>query len=576
MLQFTQLKARLLAPLVLTAVGLCACMEDELNFSTLNNEVMVGGSLTLPLGHSKITMQQVLDQYANKLEDVELHAGTGDVLTLYLDSLIYYEARDLSDGIANLVGDMLRFSVETPLLPVPVTIPLGGLTQTFNESFDFNGLNLDTSRQKINRLLLKDVKMNVHVDAPNYPSGFLSVSMTLPGDTTNTWHNFGNVSRSKDTTLHFSNLALKANGSSSLDYQVELRLANGSTTISPTDRVSITVSVDTFANFDYVVYGYFYYDEAPKYMDEPYNLNLFEYFPEGTRIGLCDPTINFYVSSNLGVPLTLTIDSLVPEHRIPTTHPALKITHQDLARANTPDDIQLDALKIDKSDFVDGADSISQLFNSDLKSFYAKYHFNPTYHSYGALPSSEKREQFIASNSTMTVKMSAEVPLYLDETSQLRLTDTMDIDLNFNNEYAISGNVDLLFTVKNALPIGVDTLKFTLLDSLYRPIAVSNPGDYYFVNLLPPDNSLSIQADTKDEVDLSTVKEYPKTISFDNGNIDELVKAKHLLVTVVALRPKNKDGKLERIKLTTKNYIDIKVGVSGSISAKGKVDALKF
>jgi hypothetical protein len=572
MLRITQLKTKLLAPLVLMAAGLCACMEDEvMNFDTLDKEVMVGGSISLPLGHSKITMQQVLDQYANRLENIDLRAGTGDVLTLYIDSLINYKASDLSDGIATLVSRVMKYNVETPPIPVPsylsgVPVPSGIelAPPPTVDTFNFNGLNDSLSRQQINRLVINKATMKVHiVPARTYLDGFLKVRMVLPGDAANTWRDFGSITGTKDTTFSVSNLTLKADGSAKLPYQVEMKVTgNGQTSISSADKVNITVTVDTTVDFDYEVYGYFFYQEKAKEMMEPYNVNLFEYFPEGTKLGLCDPTITFNIESNLGVPLTLSIDSLVPEHRTPTIYPALKVKHQDLLRASTPDDKKQNTIAINSADF-DDPNNISRLFNSDLKSIFAKYRFNPTYTSLASLPPAEQYEQFIASNSVLTMTMSAEIPLYLDEASQLRFTDTMDIDLNFGNDYAVSGNVELLFTVENALPIGVDTLKFTLLDSLYSPIPVSDPGDYRFDNLLPPDNSL----DSNYEVD--EVYPYTNSIKFNEKSIDELAKAKHLLVTVVARRPEG-----GRIKLTTKNYLDIKISVRGSISAKGKVDAL--
>jgi hypothetical protein len=525
---------------------------DNVDIDNLSTDMKLGGKLAFPVGSSKFTIKELLERYdADSLIGVGVDdAGT---VMLYVENIFNYETRDLSKKFGTLVDSVLNFSVKTEPFalgeldnfdPTPGNgVPL---EKDATMMFNFNRLNDDETVQELTGILFKKttIKVNVNTFDKTYDPGFLVMTMQIPGTDSIIVIDASRGSFSENKT----NLKMQINKNKTTDYNVNFKVTgDGSTTIAADAQVDVTIA---FEDSEYVVYGYFYYNDGIKQM-EPFDVNLFSYLPEGTDLRFYNPSIKFNVTSNIGIPFLFDLDTLTAHNHGESepTHESLKMNENDgIKRATTLGDSTISTIVIDKSNFVDENKTLA-MFKTSLESISAAY----TFRALERDQLTDTTEQFIESGSYLRMTASAQLPFWLDTGSVIAYADTIaDIDLSEANDYITSAS--LIFNYTSNLPIGFE-VTIIPLDENKRDIAVASPDKYrYSIASAPVDGDGVV----------SRPLEGTFSIDYDKSIADEMGKAKHLVIKVKAkgFTPKS------RIKITDVNGLEVKV----ELRAEGGID----
>ncbi|MDR3189436.1 MAG: hypothetical protein LBT94_09705, partial [Prevotellaceae bacterium] len=307
-----------------------------------------------------------------------------------------------------------------------------------------------------------------------------------------------------------------------------------------------------FTKSDYVVYGYFYYNDGKKQMN-PYKADLFSYLPEGTDLRFFAPSFKFDVTSNIGIPFVFDLDTITSYvHGAADPNP-VKVNLQNdsvINRASNPTADATSTITINKTSFPDN--NASSIFNTSLDSLSAAYTFKAPEKGSALI----KGEQFIAPNSRIKMTASAQLPFWLDEGSVIAYADTLDgIDVE---DYEYITNASLIFTYTSQLPLGFD-ITIALLDSSKNEISVKNPNNYkHSIKAAPVDGDGKVKQG-------SSAPQGSFTISYDSSTIEDLKKAKFLVVNVKA-----QGAASSKIKITNNDKLSIKAGltVEGGLTVK--------
>jgi hypothetical protein len=535
-------------------MSLSSCME-AVDLNNLSTDMQLGGKLAVPVGSTEFTIKDLLERYE---QDTSIHVGIGDgdVVMLYVENIMTYQTPDLSDKFSALTQDVMAYSIETkPLNLADVgfdfqVAPTQGavIAQDTTMTFDFNNLNND-SEQEINSLLFRktDIKVTVNTYGKTYPEGFLVITLQLPGTNDSIV-----IDASKGSFVEpKQNLKVLLNKEQTTEYSVKFKITgDGTTTIATNDRINIAIA---FTNSDYIVYGYFYYNDGKKQM-QPYSVDLFSYLPEGCDLRFFAPSFKFDVSSNIGIPFIFDIDTII-SHEYGESDPkyvSVSLSENNvIARADSLGDLECSSIAVDKTSFPDG--NASSIFNTKLTSIGASFSFRAP--EIGN--SLAAKEQFISSDSRLTMTANAQLPIWLDAGSVVAYADTLDgIDIE---DYDYITDAKLLFAYTSYLPMGF-AITITLLDEQMNPIAVAEPDKYaYEIKAAPVDGDGGVIQSNPTQGEFS--------IEYKNDVISDLKKAKHLVVNVKAkgATPGSK------IKITNNDKLSIKVGLrtEGGLTVDG-------
>jgi hypothetical protein len=511
----------LLAFAALLCIGLSSCM-DNVDMDNLSTDMRLGGKLALPLGSSEFTMKDLLARYKpDSLIKVEVDEK--GVVMLCAENIVDYKTPDLSEQFGKLVDSMMKFSVKTqPLVlenvgfPISIVFPQNTIiAQDTTMQFNFNSLNQDNTVQEITRILFKktNIKVRVETSLNKNKKGFLIVTMQIPGTTDSI------VIDACDTLTEHkkTNLMIMADKKQTTDYKIKFKITgNGETSISPNDRINISIA---FEDSEFVVYGYFYYSDGKKQM-QPYHVDLFSFLPEGTDLKLYAPSIKFDIASNIGIPFIFNLDTITsyihgePEPTYVETHLVKDSVINRSTELGVP---ALSTITIDKSTFPD--DNASAIFNTKLDSLSTGYIFKAPMFGSSLVGATE---QFIGSDSWMRLTANVQMPFWLDSGSVITYADTIESE-DLTNEYITSASLTFRYTSK--LPLGFEfTVK--LLDKDKKPVEVSAPEKYrYNIKAAPVDAYGDVAANSRDGEFI---------IEYDANTVDELKKAKYVVINLKA------------------------------------------
>jgi hypothetical protein len=514
---------------------------DNVDLDNLSTDMALGGKLALPVGVTDFTVKELLERY--KPDDSLFHVDVDSegLVMLYVEELANYEVRELSTKFDTLIDNVMKYSVETQPLnleamgfPVSLTLPLDTVVErTDTLEFDFNALNSNSNVQEISSILFRstDVNVTVNTHGASYPEGFLLITMQLPG--TNEYI-VVDASQASSTETKRS-LKIEMDKETTTSYTAKFKITgNGQTSIAANAQVGVSIA---FKNSDYVVYGHFYYSEGKKQM-QPYKVDLFSYLPKGNTLWFYAPSFKFNVSSNIGIPFIFDLDTITSYAHGETAPTYARVSLNEgniIKRASQLGDPVSSTITVDKSSFPDG--NASAIFNTNLSSISASYAFKAPERG-SSLGAGD--EQFIARDSWMKLTASAQLPIWLDTGSVVAYADTLDgIDVE---KYDYITSAQLVFAYTSRLPLEFNvTVK--LLDK-DKKVIVTQPNRY--------DYALSA-AEVDGEGNVSKPKEGKFSIDYDSNVINDLKKAKYLVVDVKATGAPS-----SKIKITNNDKLSIK------------------
>ncbi|MDR2814890.1 MAG: hypothetical protein LBB79_09620 [Prevotellaceae bacterium] len=529
------------------AVALCMCLPscmDSVDLNNLSTDMKLGGTLAAPIGSTEFTIKELLERYKPEDSLISIRVDDDKTVMLYAENVVDYETPDLSEKFKALADDVMNYSIKTqPLNLENVGFSVGitphkdeVIEQDTTMAFDFNNLNDDNSSQEISRILFKKTNVKVTVDTygKSYPAGFLVITMPLPGTTDSIV-----IDASTDSVYPKENLTVKMGNNAVTSYTTRFKITgNGTTEIAASDMINITVA---FTESDYVVYGHFYYNDGER-LSEPYEINLFDFMPEGTDLRFFAPSLKFNLSSNIGIPFIFDMDTITSTIHGEANPKHIKVTlnkNNVVYPADAPEKEAVSVITIDNSSFPNN--NASDIFSTGVSSIAAAYTFRAPERG----DSLADKEQFIASNGKLKLTASIQMPFWLDTGSVIAYADTLDgIDVE---DFDYITNASLIFTYTSRLPIGFD-VTIALLDERKREIAVEKPDKYrYQIEAASVDGNGVVSNPKKGEF----------SINYDSSIINDLKKAKHLVIRVKATgaTPNSK------IKITDNDGLTIKAGL---------------
>lgn len=540
----TSLKRLIFCVVVSTSLIFSSCIDDSVDLDNLSDDISIGGDIGLPLANISLRLQDMLDKYEPSV-DSEFKVGVENgVVCLFYDKVIDYETPDLTSDFEDLKLEIENFvDISQIMDPFAFLTTLPADTHETGEStfsFDFNNINADDSKQRVDsiRFIKTGFKITVESDIDFQTDDVLVLNIQIPG--TEEYIDF-KMKEGKTTTetLFYENLSmiLFKNGAKNNDYKVKYTIAgDGKTGLPASKTINLKIEKETNANSEFFVYGYFDYTNFLD-KEELYQVDLFNYLPEGNALFFENPSFEFNIESSIGVPLEFNLKSLTAKlHN--NTHPTVFNKSIDIDPATTEGSFTTTAPIIIDRDNSPGGE-ISNLFNTELESINANYVFS------GGTPTGDASNtpMFIWSKSKVRVNANAKIPLHFAGGTHLAYNDTiLDIDLAEDN----IKEATIILSYENQFPFSL-LLELEMLDENYNPIQSLPAEDYYQIKSAPINSDGAATGVTKDRFEVKY-----KTQS---------IEAKHL---VVKIKGEAFDAS-SKIKFEENNTLKVKIGASTNV-----------
>jgi hypothetical protein len=264
-------------------------------------------------------------------------------------------------------------------------------------------------------------------------------------------------------------------------------------------------------------------------------------FHNNGTISFAQPTIDFIVTNDYGVPLTLTFSSLDAKKTGATlamqTNPASPIPITSPTTLGTSASTNVSVT------------NVNSVIDFKPTSFYYKVsgHINTGLTS---------GTNFMADTSKMRVRMHVQVPFY-GKASNIILRDTIDVGLNGVDQLTID-SATLKANIVNELPLDA-TIQFILLDE----------NDHYLDSLLTTSQSAFVKGSTVDSNgDLLTSGVVDKLIPLELDKVSKLLKTKKIIMLGRMNTVKDVNGVALDVKFRSQYKINIKLGLRTTVRLK--------
>lgn len=512
---------------------LTSCSDEKINLDKLSTDVSLGGTLAVPVGEADISIQKLLARYSPSGSNVTI-GSNGDTITLFYQDTTEYDkptSFDLSNSYCiDTMYSLSDFATDYGVLPQ--TIPSNTTTYSKNSAFNYTKINDNSNDQQIDSIRFYTSNIDVKVQT-NLDPGVLKLRIHLSD---NDIVELNMNEQTKDTSIIENNYVLNiVDKKATIPVDIILT-GNGSAQITSSSYIKIQITPD-YDNSDFVAYGTFKYTDVVT-KNAVYPINLNKYLPDSCSIYPVDPRFKFDITSNLGVPVDFKIKSLSTKQTSPLV---IKPAHFETGDSTT---IQINRAytvgQYATTTFtLDGGDNngnIDDLFKIRVDTATLDFGFKVS-------QTTDATEQYIKSDSKIKIIAAVTMPVWLDEGSKLAYNDTIkniDVDLSDLLDNGTEAVVRL-YNI-NHLPFKAN-VKVKMLDENFNVIATTNVYSYD-VNAGVVDANGSVTKATESYF----------YIKYNEGAIDDLKKAKHMLIQVTG----NNNGNKMLIKTT--DGIKIKVG----------------
>lgn len=318
------------------------------------------------------------------------------------------------------------------------------------------------------------------------------------------------------------------------------RRSTSTTVIAP--ATSVNVKLD-FGGFEFTYLKGFFGDQTVSLDPQTVGISVFDNnIFEQAQISLAQPRVTFTVTNENGVPCTVTFGTL--EARKPGAAP-LKI----LLNPANPVPIAYPTVLGDSKGTTITVANVKELID------YApnELHYSSDVRLNAGITSGNN---FIIDSSAMKVRLNIEVPLWGSATG-LTLQDTLDVDLE-NTETSEVVNASLKVKIINQFPLDGD-VQFVLTDANYTALGT----------LLLPTQTKIIKGSTVDsDGELQAAGSYTGTIELDKTKIDNIFKAKHIIIVANLQTSRNAAGAAVDVKFMEDYFLAVEVGMLASFKLR--------
>jgi len=460
---------------IISSMIITSCVMD-LDISKVPTDVQLSGSLVMPVGESKVTVNQLLS-----------NIGAGDIFTKNGTNISINSEANMEYPYRTI--QILEFSKETqtPLLP---STALGNLPMfilapntsipriTKADTIDL-GLNSDPTKVSISKVEISSATLSLTVNAAaellSIPATNLSFVVSFPDN--NLVKKDGSpysISFTPDSYGVAKNILLTdfniltPNNVQGIPMSIDIDAKSGNTAVNVAKSSAITTKIE-FKQLNYTVaWGKFQPAAGSKNsaivpIDLPASLS-------GLNLKFSNPKATITVNNNIGAKLTFNINYV---------H-ALGATNNVLAKASfagsdsikyiinkplTPGDSALTSIVLDKD-----SGATDKLFGANELPKSLKYEFAAGINNDAAL-------NFITPSAKLKANIKISLPFQLNAGSSIQYVDTMPnfgSSLNTTLQNTTLDKAILVLTITNGLPLATVFEFLDMTDALGNPLLQSN------------------------------------------------------------------------------------------------------
>lgn len=481
------MRSWLYSPLLGIAL-LCGSCINQSDFEV--DSVTLNPTLSLPLIHGQLTLSDILN------DQDSTHLKTNE------DGLLYITYSDdlLSEDVRNLF-DLPDLNVaKSFVMPGAVIPPHSKDIRTDSIS---SQITFPLDPEVLSEIGLSGGKISYSVDLTPSSNLDYEVVLVLNGFKSRTDNKTLNTVITNTGELDISDYTITLNNNKfDLKLVLILKKSNSVTTIAPATAVNVNLKFEDL-EFDYIK-GFFGEQETsmpPKSVE----LGFFDgdLFSDAD-ISFAEPKVSLTIYNENGVPCTVHFTKL--EARKNGAAP-LAVT---LNPANPVSIAFPTVMGTTQTTTVNVANVADIMSYAPSEMFYqADVHINEGLTS---------GNNFMIDSSAMKVRLNIEVPLWGSATG-IVLQDTLDVDLE-SVESSEVNSASLKLEIFNQIPLD-GNLQFVLADENYSPLGT----------LLLADQTNIIKGSTiGPDGELEAAGEYSETIELEQSRIENLFKAKHLIL----------------------------------------------
>lgn len=545
---------KIILPIIIVSL-FSRCMQDEYNFSKLDDEMELEIGILAPVAYGSLTLDDLISQFdSTSFIDTD---PEGLLFITYEDSLASFSVEEFLD-----VPDQEFFQYYYDSdYDIPPFIDWGD-TLAVNRSttypFTF------TNNEKLDSIILDDGNFHLDVSSSFLHDG--TILLTMPNVTRNgiSFSETIKVSRPSggyDTTYDFSLagyvIALDNSNPDTSLLQVDfgLEFVNSGNGMSEGDNVLIETSIQ---NIDFGgVFGYIGdYDMLGQ--EGSLNLGFFEKAFDG-NIRFENPQINFKINNSFGVPAEVDINRFtgfkegdsIQLDISPSANP-FRYAYPTLTDYLNSDYLKDTVLSINGT-------------NSEISDFLA---FLPSSLEYNMSATSNPDGEggsynFLTDESKIDVEFEFMLPLWF-EAEGFAYVDTLEdvLKAGWDENTDMVERITVMLEVANGLPLDIE-FQVTFIDSLYNPV------DSLFAENEQPIISAGELDNEQERVESPGIK--TTVIQYTNDEILDLTDARHVIIRAGLQTPTIDDA-----FVPVKFYSDYSIEYNLSIGANIKANTNDF
>jgi hypothetical protein len=508
---------------------LCVSCLDKSDYDI--DSVSLNPSVALPLVNGQLQITDILN------DDDSTHVKTDADGLLYIS----YDQALASQDIRKLFSIPSKSVAKSFILPGAVVPPH---TKDIRSDSIISTVDFGMSPEKLNEIALNSGNVSFSTSLlPQSSQLDYEVYLVLSGFKSRTTGNVLNTVIKGSGNIDLSDYTLTLNDNKfDLKLVLVFKKTSSSTTIAPATSVNVQLQ---FGNLKFIYIKGFLGDQVTSLDPQTIDMGIFDgSIFEEAQLSLAEPTVTLTVVNGNGVPVSANFVKL--EARKPGANPLpILINPANPVALNYPT--------------VPGETKSTTVTVTNVKDL-LDYAPSQIYYQADARINAGlvSGNNFVFDTSQMKVNFHVEVPLW-GSASGIVLQDTLDVDLESTENSQVT-EASLKLKLTNEFPLDGD-IQFVLTDEHYVPIS----------SLLTQDQMHLIKGSTVDaKGELQSVGSYDNIIALDKGNIDNLFKAKHLILVAGLQTSRNTQGAAQDVKFKAGYSLSVEAGILATLKLNVK------
>ncbi len=506
--------------------SIISCTINDRDFQIKG--VQADPTLVAPIASGDLSILDILSG-----QDSALIKVTSDGL-LYLD----YDTTLITQDIRKLIDIPSVNNLTTAVAVPPGTYPAN--PSDYTSTVVTKIVDMGISPEKLTEIAFKSGLLTYSMSLSPANSKFLyAVLISIPEFISNTTGLGFSQEVAGTNTIQLSGYTFKSATANKFTLKLTLIIKKNSQSATVVAGSNLNVNL-SFTGMDFNYIKGFFGDQIanpPGQTIEVPSIGT-TFHSSSATVSFAQPTIDFFVISDYGVPLAVTFTSL--EARKQGSVLAMQTNPSSPIPITAPSTLGMSATT------QVSVTNVKPVVDFKPTSFYYKVsgHINTGLSS---------GNNFMADTSKMRVRMHVQIPMY-GKASNITLADTIDLDLGDVDQSKID-SASLKVNISNQLPLDAN-VQFILLDG----------NDIFIDSLLTASQTSIVKGSTVDaNGELVTPGVVKKSIPLDLNRISKIFKAKKVIMKAKLNTSKNANGVAVDVKFKSQYKINVKLGLRTTI-----------